>query len=137
MEHINGFYITLQEVPDLVFNLNVYIFVGSDGTWPLAERAYMTAVSSMTARTWHTRVRITKEYMAFNIFQRVSKPHELAPLLSYVQHLVEMGLTYWTINNYGSALKNNLERLGFLVSSIEHCTFRAYLKALSRKNPRK
>ena len=71
------------------------------------------------------RTQITNDYMAFMMADNVGKPHKVALLLSVVQHLVDTGLTFRTINNYVSTLG-----LGFKIVNFEHDIFKAFMKSL-------
>ena len=88
----------------------------------LAKRAYDTAGAAVSGRAWTVRDRITKEYMAFGLINGAVFPSNVATLMAYAQHLVDRRLTFRTINNYLSALKVNLGRLGLIqgILSIGH-----------------
>ena len=76
------------------------------------------------------RTQITNDYMAFMMADNVGKPHKVALFLSVVQHLVDTGLTFRTINNYVSTLKAILTTLGFKIVNFEHDIFKAFMKSL-------
>ena len=71
-------------------------------------------------RTRATRLHITKDYMGFCLTHKARKANNMASLMAYVQHLLDLGLSFRTINNYISALRKNLERLGLDTSCFEH-----------------
>ena len=50
----------------------------------------------------------------------------MATLMAYAQQLVDKKLTFRTINNYFSALKSDLDRLGIDTGNFEHRAFKAF-----------
>ena len=71
----------------------------------LTERVYSLALKAETRRTMSTQDPITKDYLGFSLIHKIHEANNVAPLMAYVQHLLDMGLSFRTVNNYASALK--------------------------------
>ena len=72
--------------------------------------------------------------MAFVLANGARGPSNVATLMAYVQYLADKGLMFRTINNYLSALKTNLDRLGFDVGNFFLYLFLFFFKFLQTKD---